>query len=102
MERVLDRRVVRGIVLHILNAYQEPSDENEAEIEKVLPLLQSADRLVRDQAAKASRLWMGLKQRCPLHHRRLIFYRLRHLDNALSQLEKMTRPKRKTKCLKSS
>lgn len=98
----MDNLTVRGIVLGILNAYSEPNEEHEIEIEMLLPLLQHAPtEPVRQQAAKASRLWLGLKHRCPLHHRRLIFYRLRHLDNALSQLETMTRPP-KAKCSKSS
>lgn len=92
----MDALTVRGIVLGILKAYQTPSEQSEKEIEAILPLLQYAPLpRVREQAAHASRLWLGLRDRCPMHHRRLIYYRLRHLDNALDQLERMTRPVKK-------
>ena len=95
-EQVYDPRVIRGIVLHILKAYSEPSDSNEKEIEDTLPylLLPNVDRPVRAQAAQVTRLWLGLKHRDPIRHRRLIFYRLRHLDIALEKLNQMTRPKK--------
>ena len=94
----LDDTTVRGMVLGILEAYSNPSDESEREIEAILPLLQHAPReKVRAQAAHVSRLWLGTKGRCPIHYRRLLFWRLRHLDNALSGLEKMTRPNRRKK-----
>jgi hypothetical protein len=96
-EKVLSPIVVRGLVLHLLAQYQEPSEKSEKEIEKVLPLLYLAEPKVRAQAAHASRLWMGTKDRCPVHYRRLLFYRLRHLDNALDQLERMTRLKKRKK-----
>lgn len=95
-EQVFDHRVVRGIVLHILKAYMHPEDpEAERDIEKALPLLMHADQPVREQAATVSRLWLGLKQRDPIRYRRLIFYRLRHLDMELERLNQMTRPKKK-------
>ena len=90
----VDPRVIRGIVLHILAAYIEPSAQNEKEIEGLLPLLFRADPTVRDQAVQVARLWLGLKHRNPISNRRLIYYRLRHLDNALSELELATRPKK--------
>ena len=92
----IDERTTRGIVLWILKSYGEPSAKTEKEIEASLPMLRlSRDPVVRMQAAHASRLWMGLRDRDPIRHERLIFYRLRHLDNALNDLERMTRPKRK-------
>jgi hypothetical protein len=95
-DQVYDPRILRGIVLHILNAYQDPSDENEREIDETLPLLllERFGPKVTEQAGRITRLWLGLKQRDPIKHRRLIFYRLRHLDNELSKLERMTRPKK--------
>jgi hypothetical protein len=95
-ERFIDDKTTRGIVLAVLRAYGEPSEQSEKQIEGILPLLQHAVRPeVRAQAAKASRLWLGTKFRDPIRYRRLMFYRLRHLDNALNDLEKMTRPRKK-------
>jgi hypothetical protein len=96
-DKFYDPRILRGIVLHILDQYQRPEDPKaEHEIEETLPLLQ-LERFglpVREQAARITKIWLGLKGRDPLKHRRLIFYRLRHLDNELSELERMTRPKK--------
>lgn len=100
-EKVFDPRVVRGMVLSILKAYQSPEDPDcEKDIEQILPLLQYAEQPIRNQAAAVTRIWLGLKHRDPIRFRRLIFYRLRHLDNELSRLERMTRPE--AKCSKSS
>lgn len=90
----LDPRFARGLILRILEAYQEPSEEHEKDIEQMLTLLVHALPETREQAARVSRLWLGLKHRDPLRHRRLIYYRLRHLDNQLAELERMTRPKK--------
>jgi hypothetical protein len=95
----LDPRFSRGLVLRILEAYQCPSDEHEKDIEQMLTLLVHSLPETREQAARVSRLWLGLKDRDPIRHRRLIYYRLRHLDNELSRLEALTRPK-KAKCPK--
>lgn len=93
--RKTDPRFIRGVVLGILRAYSEPNDQHEKEIEALLPLLQCVtEPKVREQAAKCTRLWLGLDGRCPIHYRRLIFYRLRHLDRELENLEKMTRPRK--------
>jgi hypothetical protein len=92
----MDNLTVRGIVLGILRAYMEPSDRHEKEIDALLPLLQHAPvPAVRDQAAHVSRIWLGLRGRCPIHYRRLMFYRIRHLDQELEKLNQMTRPRRK-------
>lgn len=94
--RVIDARTTRGIVLAVLRAYADPGKKSEKEIEGVLPLLQHCPRPeVRATAAHASRMWMGTFHRDPVRHRRLIFYRLRRLDAALEELERLTRPKQK-------
>lgn len=91
----LDKLTTRSVVLGLLKAYSEPSEESEKEIEAILPLLQySASSEVRDQAAHVTRLWLGLQGRCGHCHPRLVHYRLHHLDNELEKLNQMTTPKK--------
>lgn len=93
---VLNKIKTRGLVLGILRAYANPGPQSQADIERILPVLRQAPRQdVRDLAGHISGMFLGLQGRCPCCYKRLIDYRLRHLDRAVEQLDEMTRPKKK-------
>ena len=87
---------IRGLTLGLLRAYASPSPQSQEEIETILPVLRTAPRpKVRELAGHISGMFLGLQGRCPCCLKRLIDYRLRHLDRAIEELDRITKPKRK-------
>ena len=87
---------VRGLVLGILRAYANPCLDSQEQIETILPVLRTAPRpKVRELAGHISGMFLGLQGRCPCCYKKLLDYRLRHLDRAIEELDRITKPKRK-------